>query len=331
MQNNHDQALQELRKLNSIARGSHFQDSANILFRILQGQKKKESKHKIEELYSRYQFKDIVKIYMDKKNLSNREKFFLARSYEHSGNVPRAIEIYKAIIHSHSDRLLARQANRRLMLIGYVYRPNTEIKQYTGVQSRRLKDSQANTIAREAVNHLQKTVLFSYSDKKSNFWQKIKNFYPRRIFEQISALFSTTNLWQSPSDSVDQKKTTNKEKLVFKKKVTTPAIDVTFSGGQNFQVNQINFEKKNRIRVKMGKFFIYLSAEKIRSIQLTKYDYPGRIYYLVFSTHSGRINGYSYQKNRGSGVIKSFQGDREVSANEFTKVLLRYINKEVSQ
>ncbi|MEM7183461.1 MAG: hypothetical protein AAF518_21310, partial [Spirochaetota bacterium] len=315
-------ALKKLNKLQIVARGTHFEKSASTIIAVIKSNQKSGVIASSEELYSRNEFYRVVQLLEKRDSLSVEEKFLLAKSLEQIGRLNQAIVLYKQLIAFRKNLLIAKKANRRLILIGYFYRPNKSLVSYSKRSARSLGDYESIAIAEAGTMQVKNSVLLKYN--KQGFWNKLGLLYPEKLFLIIKDFFSVRK---------EQKKFVkkNRERSNFssgKHKFVLPAIVVQLQDGETFKLKSIQFERNGKVKFKLGNFFIFFPSEKIVSIQLSKYYYPDRSYYLEFVTSKGKLLGTSYKGSELGGEVRTFSNKKKVPPSIFKRINLKYSIKE---
>jgi len=121
------EAISKLEQIIQTQPGSHFSESATIFIEILTDLDRKIEVFEKKELsqdelirisFSSGLFLKTIELLKLKDNLSYSEKYMLGRSYEKTGDVLIATDIYKELVKQKEDLVTAKKANRRLLVIG---------------------------------------------------------------------------------------------------------------------------------------------------------------------------------------------------------------------
>lgn len=144
-----DTAIKKLEEVEEDFRGTHYQENATILISILrEGQQRKEDILKqfnteIERaraLYRNGQYAEALKSFEKAKELTFNDRYQRARSYEEVGQSRKAIDEYMQLANSGSNQI-AKEANRRLLVIGEVYDGGDQVKKYAEDKAKKLGDT----------------------------------------------------------------------------------------------------------------------------------------------------------------------------------------------
>lgn len=144
------EALSKLEQIIQTQPGSHFSESATIFIEILTDLDRKIEVFEKKELsqdelirisFSSGLFLKTIELLKLKDNLSYSEKYMLGRSYEKTGDVLIATDIYKELVKQKEDLVTAKKANRRLLVIGMAYDGGKEISKLAKEKAVQLKDT----------------------------------------------------------------------------------------------------------------------------------------------------------------------------------------------
>lgn len=142
-------AIEKLEEVEEDYRGTHYQENATILISILrEGLTRQEDilkrfKTEIERaraLYSNGQYAAALASFQKAKRLTYNDRYQRARSYEEVGQSRKAIDEYMKLANSGGGQV-AKQANRRLLVIGEVYDGGDKIKKYAEDKAKKLGDT----------------------------------------------------------------------------------------------------------------------------------------------------------------------------------------------
>lgn len=167
-------AIEKLERIVQTNPDSHFSESAAILIEILRdSEKKKTAIHAnftdersiARALYDAGQYSEVLGILRSLEPLSLREKYMMARSLEKIGNIQDAVSEYFLLSEQKEDLSVAKDANRRLLILGKIYDAGEKIVYIAEKKAKILKDDKIIDIVAEGAD----------LKIKSNILEKIKN------------------------------------------------------------------------------------------------------------------------------------------------------------
>ncbi len=144
-------AIQKLEKVEAEYRGTHYQENATILIGILrEGQqrqddilKKFESEvERARALYQNGQYAAALASFEKAQELTFNDRYQKARSMEEVGETRRAINEYMSLANQNASNQVAKEANRRLLVIGEVYDGGEKVKKYAEEKAIKLGDTE---------------------------------------------------------------------------------------------------------------------------------------------------------------------------------------------
>ncbi|MCB1158124.1 MAG: tetratricopeptide repeat protein, partial [Leptospiraceae bacterium] len=150
---NTDFALQKLTETENDFPGTHYSQSARIIKELLLRGKEKKAEiakstvsgaEKIRRLYKNGFYKAVLTEYS---KLRPEEKtyaldYIKGRSLEETSNIPQAIKEYIRLVNQTEDPEVARQANRRLVMISNIYQKNDTLANFSKQKAEELKDDE---------------------------------------------------------------------------------------------------------------------------------------------------------------------------------------------
>ncbi|HNK99803.1 MAG TPA: tetratricopeptide repeat protein [Leptospiraceae bacterium] len=256
-------AIATLERVEGKFPGTHFERSAKEILLLLRGmQKKAESiRGKSDEeaastLFESGQFWQVDQL-LDKKIVSGRQKYMLARSKEEIGQTAAAVRIYRELT-SESDPELSKLANRRMLLMGTVYNQGESIAKEARQNAQRTGDTAIVQEINQAVVAQKPAELLKVSAKEApevKFVSEIKTEIEKR-----EALIEATPAREEPP----------------------PGISVVLSDGRTLQGFSILMEDDRAILA--GSRPVAVPAILIASIRLA----PSRTDYNVCAIDRSR-------------------------------------------
>lgn len=146
-----DVALKKLEAVMEKFPGSHYSTTASLLYNlILEGQKKSKE---IETQYNTEQAKGVayfqtgnyakaIEKLEKAERLEAPDEYYLSRSYEETGQMKSAVDGYVKLARQNEDQGIAKQANRRLLMIGSFYGGGKEISEFAEKKAEELGDEE---------------------------------------------------------------------------------------------------------------------------------------------------------------------------------------------
>ena len=143
-------ALEKLERVEDEYRGTHYQENATILISILREGKKRQEEiektitseiERARALYRNGQYAAALRSYDKSNGLTLRDRYQRSRSMEEVGRTQPAINEYMKLANQNRDRRVARDANRRLLVIGEVYGGGEKVKKYAEDKAKKLGDT----------------------------------------------------------------------------------------------------------------------------------------------------------------------------------------------
>ncbi|MCE9501996.1 MAG: CDC27 family protein, partial [Leptospira sp.] len=154
-------AIEKLDKIIKSNPGTHFSDSAEILISILLESEKKKKEiqanftddHQIAKAYYQAgQYSEAFLKFDSIQSLSMRERYMKARSMEKIGKTQEAITEYFSLSEQKEDLPVAKEANRRLLVLGKIYDAGEKVTKIAEKKADQLKDTQLLSLVKEGAD-----------------------------------------------------------------------------------------------------------------------------------------------------------------------------------
>jgi tetratricopeptide (TPR) repeat protein len=146
------ESIVRLRRVMEQFPGSHYAETAKLLLDILT--EREDDKRKIETKYSNVvdqadelfrsgQYALALEKYGEDKNLNIPHRLYRARSLEETGRIDEAVRGYIELVEQQQNRTVAKEANRRLLLIGNFYGGGDRLANFAEEKANVMGDTQA--------------------------------------------------------------------------------------------------------------------------------------------------------------------------------------------
>jgi len=146
-----DDALEDLREVERTYPGTHYAENASLLIAILLDSKKRtdEIEASVQNegdrgvaYYNAGLYSEAIEKLSAQQNLSDEQQYALARAYEETGQMNRAMSIYQNLTSTLANSAAAIRANRRLLMIGSFYGGGAEVTREAEKKAETLGDTQ---------------------------------------------------------------------------------------------------------------------------------------------------------------------------------------------
>jgi len=275
-----DEAVKNLTEVTKVFAGTHYAETAYQLLQILNERKsileKIERKYKDESsqavaLYTTGQYALALQKFEKVEKLKVPEKYVRARSLEETGRVAEAINDYVELVEQKKDEKIAKEANRRLLLIGNFYGGGEKIQKFATEAAKDLGDTQAVSKVQEANDLQMKPVIIEELKKMSE--ENKDSGELSEISEELVQDFATSE--EKFSEKLDEKIEQKIEQKIEEIKNEPPppkigkTIVVSLSDGRTLQGNRIIYTKDEGIfDVRMGQFNITIPADIVNGFEV---------------------------------------------------------------
>ncbi|MEM7181223.1 MAG: hypothetical protein AAF518_09945 [Spirochaetota bacterium] len=234
-----EKALVKLYKTEELFPGTHFGENARILITLLLEGKRQRSrinkefqddKRRAVALYQAGQYKQALAILNSMPERTQKENLMRARSLEEMGNTSKAVQAYIDLVQKSEDPEMAKQANRRLLMIGSIYEKNKELTDYSKKNAQEMGDLDIVKKVEVGTKLIQKAVILkkieevtsdatTEEDKELFGLQKelvaIRNTTQKQLKRNIKdKLEGVQPLGERTSDTVQIEKNSTEENLI---------------------------------------------------------------------------------------------------------------------
>lgn len=272
-------ALEKLETVQKEFPGSHYETNATILIEIL-----RESMQKKETIEKQYasdlerarayfaagQFSESLKAYEKATGKNIRDNFNVARSFEETGQTGKAVQEYMTLMNQPGGQELARQANRRLLMIGNFYDGGEELKTYAEEKAQELGDTVIlKDIQQSAQLQLSPTVI----EKIEKGGTGVSEETAQKLSELKTELEQTLKVETAAVQNIVIEKKAVEEKQEERRRLELRQFDsnyrlqIIFLDGRKIQGHQA-VRSRSSIHVSSGNVSIRLPYSMLKEISL---------------------------------------------------------------
>lgn len=176
-----DKAIEKLNQVMDRYDGTHYATTASLLLTLLvEGEEEKkrieqefkEEKDRAVAFFESGQYAEAVKRFealdeAEKKDLKKEDQFVLSRSYEETGRIKNAVDGYVELVKQKENEDIAKEANRRLLMIGNFYGGGEEMSKFAEQNAKKLGDEEVVQEVKEGVELQLKPVIIEKIEKKA--------------------------------------------------------------------------------------------------------------------------------------------------------------------
>ncbi|MBE7437544.1 MAG: hypothetical protein HS115_03735 [Spirochaetales bacterium] len=319
-------ALEKLELVQKEFPGSHYETNATILIEILRESLQK--KEKIEKQYTTDlerarayfaagQFSESLKAYEKATGKNIRDNFNMARSFEETGQTGKAVQEYMALMNQPGGQDLARQANRRLLMIGNFYDGGEELKTYAEEKAQELGDTVIlKDIQESAQLQLSPTVI----EKIEKGSTDVSEETVATLNELKTELEQTLKVETAAVQSIVIEKKAVEEKQEERRRLELRPIDsnyrlqIVFLDGRKIQGHQA-VRSRSSIHVSSGQVSIRLPFSMLKEISLPPVNDNLEIHLKIGWSNSRSARSIVFEEETARVVL--FTGEEIIERGDF--------------
>lgn len=325
-----DEALKNLYITESLFSGTQYSEFARILINVLlENDRKSQQIEKLDipisekaNMYYEYgRYKDSLSLLDKVEKRSSEENFIRARSLEELGNVSSATNEYISIIEKKDNSGIAKQANRRVFMIGTLYEKNKELSDYSKENAKVLGDNEFIQKVEVASNIMKDNIIVQKINSMDN---KEINSNDREILEEIKNDFVKLSIQRN--SEVEEIKSLVSKILSTKNQVKFPDIIVLLIDGRMIRTKKIEVVNEF-IQLSGDSFIISIPISNIEDIRIDPSANPETFMISVVSSE----NEDSYELNKLTSKNSDLFGFKENDSIKFNlekKYTLSVIKKQ---
>lgn len=264
-----NKALEKLYLTEDLFSGSQFAEFARVLINVIMENDKKSKEidnlkitpsEKANLYYETGRYRDTLTMLDSVQNRTSQESYIRARSLEELGNISSATNEYITLIEKKDNSVYAKQANRRVFMIGTLYEKNSELTDYSKQNAVKFGDSEFIDKV-EAADTLMKENLVVKKLNSDDF----TNSTEKAILEEIKSDFVELNL--KKEKEFGEIKSIVTSIMTSRQILPIPNLIIIFNDGRTIRTPMIDVEE-NLITASNFGFIIKAPINNIEEIRI---------------------------------------------------------------